>query len=167
MKVWTKPIYIRFSVRTLLVCLLVLSLLVTGVILYKRYVFHNLFFKTLSADSIDAIYIYAPYSQEKSALSKEEIEATVSLIRNIRVQEEPYANYALIGDQGNDYHICLKNGISFDLNLSGGDPGVYIFNGDGYSIGYRDDPEAIAAFENLWRLEELHREHLDKYYPEN
>lgn len=51
------------------------------------------------------------------------------------------------------------------MNLSGGDPGVYIFNGDGYSVGYRDDPDAAEAFENLWRLEELYRVHTQKYYP--
>lgn len=165
MKFWTKPIYIRFSVKALLLCLLLLSLLLTGIVFYKNYIFHNWFFKTLSTDKIEAIYVYNSGEQEKSMLTEQETEAVVSLLRNVRLKEEPYKNYKLLGDRGNDYHIKLKSGISFDLNLSGGDPGVYIFNGNGYSVGYRDDPDAAEAFENLWRLEELYRGHTQKYYP--
>ena len=165
MKIWTRPIYIHLSLKTLLIVLLISGLLIAGFVLYKNYVFHNWFFQTLSVEKIEAIYVYNSYEREKSLLSQHETENVVLFLRNIHIKEEPYKNYALIGNHGNAYHIQLKNGISFDLNLSGGDPGVYIIDGDGYSIGYRDEPGTAEAFENLWHFEELHREHIEKYYP--
>lgn len=161
----TKPIYVRFRVRTLLILLIVLGLIVAGVVLYKNYIFHNLFFQKLSIDKVDSICIYNYYEQGSTALSMQETDNVISLLRNIRLKEEPFKNYALIGDQGDDYHIRLKNGISFDLNLSGGNPGVYIINDRAYSIGYREDLNAADDFENIWRLEELHSEYIKKYYP--
>lgn len=165
MKLLTKPIYIRFPVATLLVLLLVLALVITGFVLYRNRVFHNLFFQTLSSNNVRSISIYSAYEKELTPLSQEETDALIPLLRNIRLKEEPYQYYGLIGDQGNDYRIELKNGITFDLNLSGGDPGVYIFGEDAYSIGYRNDPEAAADFENLWNLEAMYRIHTEKYYP--
>ena len=163
----TKPVYVRFRVRTLLILLIVLGLIVAGVVLYKSYVFHNLFFQTLSIDKVDSIYIYNYYERGSTALSMEETDDVISLLRNIRLKEEPFKNYAQLGDQGADYHIKLKNGISFDLNLSGGDPGMYIINDEAYSIGYWEDQSAADDFKNIWCLEELHSAYIKEYYPNN
>lgn len=165
MRFWTKPIYVKFRLRCLLILLIALGIIVSGVVLYKNYVFHNLFFKTLSLDKIESICVYNDYGQGTTVLSEEETEEIVSLLRNIRLKEEPFENYGLLGDHGDDYHISLKNGISFDLNLSGGDPGVYIINDRAYSIGYWEDLSSADDFENIWRLEELHSEYVEKYYP--
>ena len=53
MRFWTKPIYVKFRLRSLLILLIALGIIVSGVVLYKNYVFHNLFFKTLSLDKIE------------------------------------------------------------------------------------------------------------------
>lgn len=165
MSFWTKPICVKFRLWSLLILLIVLGIIISGVVLYKNYVFHNLFFKTLSLDKIESICVYNYYGQGTTVLSKEETEEMVSLLCNIRLKEEPFKDYGLLGDQGDDYHIRLKNGISFDLNLSGGNPGAYIINDDGYVIGYREDLSATDDFENIWRLEELHSVLIKKYYP--
>lgn len=166
MEIWTKPIYIKFRVRTLLIFLVILGILITGVVLYKNFVFHNLFFQNLSIDDIESIEIYHNVRLgETAVLSTQDAEAVISLLRNIRLEEEPYSDYGVIGGHGNDFHIKLKNGIRFDLQLAGGDPGVYIFNGDGYSIGYRDDPDTAEKFKNIWRLDALYEELADKYFP--
>ena len=165
MNIWKKPVYIKMRVWLLLVLLIALGLVVTGAVLYKNYVFHNLFFKTLSSDKIESISVYGYYGKGPTVLSPQEKEDVVSLLRNIRLREEPYTNYGLIGDKGVDYHIKLKNGISFDLDLSGGDPGVYIINNKAYSIGYREDQSASGDFENIWQLEELYSRYVEKYYP--
>jgi hypothetical protein len=162
---WTKPIYVKFRLWSLLILLIVLGIIISGVVLYKNYVFHNLFFRTLSLDKIESICVYNYYGQGATVLSEEETEAVVSLLRHIRLKEEPFKNFGLLGDQGDDYHIRLKNGISFDLDLSGGNPGVYIINDRAYSIGCREDLNAAEDFENIWRLEELHSEYVKKYYP--
>lgn len=167
MNFWTKPIYVKFRLRFLLILAIIFGIIVFGVVLYKNCAFHNLFFKTLSLDKIESIYVYNYYRQGTTALSAEEAEEVVSLLRNIRLKGEPYKDFKLMGDQGDDYHIRLKNGISFDLNLSGGNPGAYIINDEGYVIGYREDPSATDEFENIWCLEELHRKYLKKYYPQN
>lgn len=165
MNIWTKPIHIKIRVWLLLALLIALGLVVIGAVLYKNYVFHNLFFKTLSSDKIESISVYGYYGKGPTVLSPQEKEDVVSLLRNIRLKEEPYTNYGLIGDKGVDYHIKLKNGISFDLDLSGGDPGVYVINNKAYSIGYREDQSTSGDFENIWRLEELYSKHVKKYYP--
>ena len=165
MSFWTKPIYVKFRLWSLLILLIILGIIISGVVLYKNYVFHNLFFKTLSLDKIESICVYNDDRQGTTVLSEEETEAVVSLLRNIRLKEEPFINYGLIGDQDNGYHIKLKNGISFDLNFSGGNPGVYIINDRAYSIGYREDLSAAEDFENIWRLEELHSEHVKNTIP--
>ncbi len=166
MSFWTKPIYVKFRLWYLLILLLALGIIISGVVLYKNFVFHNLFFKTLSLDKIESICVYDYYEQGKTELSKEEAEEVVSLLRNIRFKEEPYKEFGLIGGHGRCYYIRLKNGISFDLNLSGGNPGVYIINiVDAYSIGYREDPSTADEFNNLWCLEDLYYEYVKKYYP--
>ena len=167
MSFWTKAIYVKFRVRTLLILLIILGLVIATVMLYKNYVFHNLFFQTLSIDKVDSICIYNYYQQGSTALSTQETNNVIALLRNIRLKEEPFKNYELIGDHGDGYHIRLKNGISFDLNLSGGNPGVYIINDGAYSIGYREDLNTADDFENIWRLEELHSELIKKYYPKD
>jgi len=165
MSFWTKPIYIKFRLWFLLIFLIVLGIIISGVVLYKNYVFHNLFFNTLSIDKIETICVYNYYGQGVTVLSNEEAKEVISLLRNVRLKEEPYKSYKLLGDQGDDYNIRLKNGISFDLNLSGGDPGAYIINDDGYVIGYRENPNSVEDFENIWCLEELHSVLIKKYYP--
>lgn len=165
MKLLTKPIYIRLCVSTVLVLLLILALLITGIVLYNNHVFHNLFFQNLSEEDVETVFVYSRYGQDLAQLTQEETEAVITLLRNIRLQEEPYKDVKLLGGFGNGYHIRLKNGIAFDLKPSGGDPGLYIFGEWAYSIGKRDDPESAAAYENLWRMEELYRAHMKKYYP--
>ena len=165
MNIWTKPIYIKMRVWFLLALLIALGLVVTGTVLYKNYVFHNLFFKTLSSDKIESISVYGYYGKGPTVLSPQEKEDVVSLLRNIRLREEPYTNYGLIGDKGVDYHIEMKSGISFDLNLSSGDPGVYIVDDKAYSVGYREDQSTSGDFENIRCLEELYSRYVEKYYP--
>lgn len=167
MNIWTKPIYIKIRIRFLLVLLIILAIVVAGVVLYKNYVFHNLFFKTLSSDNIESVSVYGYYGKGPTALSRQETEDVVLLLRKIRVKEEPYTNYGLIGNKGDGYHIRLKNGITFDLDFSGGDPGVYIINNKAYSIGYREDLSTYPDFENIWRLEELYDTYVEKYYPDD
>ena len=165
MNIWTKPIYIKMRVWVPLVLLIVLGILVSSAVLYQNYVFHNLFFQTLSPDKIESVSVYSYYDKALTPLSTQEKEDVTALLANIRLKEAPYVDYRVTGDKGTDYHIKLKNGIHFDLNLSGGDPGVYIINGKAYSVGYRDDPNASEDFENIWRLEELYNTHREKYYP--
>ena len=165
MNIWTKPIYIKMRVWVLLVLLIVLGILVSSAVLYQNYVFHNLFFKTLSPDKIESVSVYSYYGKALTPLSNQETEDVIALLSNIRLKEAPYVDYGVTGDKGTDYRIKLKNGIQFDFNLSGGDPGVYIINGKAYSVGYRDDPNASEDFENIWHLEELYRDHIKKYYP--
>ena len=165
MNIWTKPIYIKMRAWVLLLLVIVRGILISGAVLYQNYVFHNLFFKTLSTNKIESVSVYSYYGKESTVLMAQETEAVVSLLANVRLREEPYADYRLTGDKGNDYHITLKNGIQFDLNVSGGDPGVYIINGKAYCVGYRDDPNASGDFENIWQLEALYNSHREKYYP--
>lgn len=167
MNSWTKPVYIKFRLWFLLIILIVLGIIVSGVVLHKNYAFHNLFFRSLSLSKIESIYVYNCYEQGIKALSAEESEAVVSLLRNIRLKGEPYKKYSLLGDNGNNYHVKLKNGISFDLNLSGGNPGAYIINDEAYIIGCREDLSTSDEFENIWCLEELYSEYIKKYYPNN
>lgn len=165
MNILTKSIYIKMRLWVLLLLLAVLGSLVFTLVLYQNLAFHNLFFKNLSAGKIEAVSVYSYYEKESTVLTAQETEAVVALLCNIRLKEEPYVDYRITGDKGNDYHIKLKNGIEFDLNLSGGDPGVYIINGKAYSVGYRDDPNASGDFANIWQLEELYNSHREKYYP--
>lgn len=163
----TKPIYIKFRLSTLLIFLLVLALLITGVVLYKHYVFHNWFFSTLSADAVEAIYVGDAYHPE-TQLPADDAEKVIALLRNIRLQEEPYDGMRFVGASAS-YRIRLKNGIEFELmtypgDLQGG-PLMYIFGTDGYKVGTRDDPESAAVYENMMQLEMLLQEYIDKYCP--
>lgn len=150
---------------TLLILSLVLALVVALTVLYNNYVFHNLFFQGLSSENVESVSVYNYNGKGMTQLSPQETAETVALLRKIRFREEPYKNFGLMGDKGDDFHIKLKNGIEFDLNLSGGDPGVYIIGENAYSIGYRDDPNTAEAFENLWELEALYDSYALKYSP--
>lgn len=159
-----KPIYIRIPVAALLVLALVLALGITGWVLYDNYVFHDLFFMNLEQADIASVSVYSNHGKELTPLSEEEVEAMLPLLRKIRLREEPYKNVGTMGGR-TAYRIELKNGRAFDLDLFGGDPGMYILGEDAYSIGYRDDPVASEDFENLWALEEMCSAHQAKYYP--
>ena len=159
----TKPIFIKFRLSTLLIVLLILALLVTGVVLYRNYVFHNWFFSTLSADKVEAIYIGNCYHPE-TQLPEEAAQAVIMLLRNIHLEEEPYKNVAFFGS-GAAYRIRLKNGTEFKLTAYSGGPLMYVFGTDGYKVGERNDPESVAVYENILQLEKLLQEYIDAYCP--
>ena len=162
-----KLMHRRGLVAALLILLLVLILIVAGVVLYKNAVLHNLFFRSLSLDNVQSISVYNDFGCDMIQLSQEEMKQMLPLLCKIRLKGKPYKNIGLMGDRGYDYHIRLKNGVEFDLNLSGGNPGMYVIGEDAYIVGYRDDPEAAKDFENIWRLEAFHEIHMNKYYPES
>lgn len=158
MDFWMKPVYIRVRVRSVLLLLLFLVLACTGIVLYRNYVFHNLFFQTLSENQIEGIYIYQEYQKESTILSNEDTQDVISLLNGIRLKEEPYKKFGVMGDRGNDYHIQMKNGKSFDLNVVFiGDRAYYIIGEDAYPVEYNENCAAIRA---------LYREHRQKYYPQ-
>ena len=148
MKFLTKPICIKLRLRDLLILVLCAALLVTSLFLYKSYAFHNLYLCSLSENKIEVIYIYDRYGQNPTALGAAELAQLVPLLRNIRLTEEPYTNFGVLGDYGDDFQIRLKNGMVLELNLYGGEPACYIINGKGYPVQATD-------LENLHRLEEF------------
>ncbi len=159
----TKPISIKFRLSTLLIALLILTLLITGVVLYKNYVFHNWFFSTLSADKVEAIYVGDLYHPE-TQLPEDAAQVVITLLRNIRLEEEPYKNVAFFGP-GAAYRIRLKNGTEFKLMAYAGNPLMYVFGTDGYKVGEMNDPESVAVHENILQLDKLLQEYMDTYCP--
>lgn len=153
MKFLTKPFYIKLRLRDLLILFLCAAFLVIGFFLYKSYAFHNLFFRSLSENKIESVYIYDRDGQSLTALEDAQIAQLVPLLRNIRLTEEPYVDFGVLGDYGNDFQIRLKSGIVLELNVYGGEPACYIINGESY-------PVQTADIESLHRLEVFYKNSL-------
>lgn len=149
------------------IVILGLCVIITCTVLYRRFVFHNLFFQNLDEDLVKSVWVYDHFGRGLSELSPEDTERALALIRQIRIHREPYKNYELMGDSGWDLQVRLRCGIVFNLNLGGGDPGVYIIDDNAYSVGHRTDLSAQADFENIWALEELCSRLREAYYPQN
>ena len=156
MEFWLRPVYIRVRIRTLLILLLALTSIWTGIILYRNYVFQNLFLKNLSTHLIEEICIYQEYQKDCTALDSDDTQAVISCLNGIRLKEEPYKDFHIVGDRGNDYLIRLKNGKSFVLNMFIiGDQAYYVFNQDTYPVEHN---------ENFQTFRTLHEAHMQKYY---
>ena len=165
MEYWLKPIYIKFRVRTLLIVLVILVLIITGVVLYQNYVFHNLFFRSLTAGNVESVSVYHYAYQPKTVtLSKQEAEEVLALLRNIRLYEEPYKNFGMTGFPAT-YNIKLKNGRSFELQAAVvGERSVYILDGDAYNVGSCLDDKVTDKVENILHLEELYNKYIEQYF---
>ena len=165
MEHWLKPVYIKFRVRTLLIVLVILALIITGAVLYQNYVFHNLFFRNLTAGNVKSVSVYHYAYQPKTVtLSDQEAEEVLLLLRNIRLQEEPYTDFGMTVHPAT-FCIQMKSGRSFELQAAVvGERGVYILDGDAYSVEDYADEKVASGIENINHLEELYEKYVRQYF---
>lgn len=145
---------LRISIGALLAILLALVLVVVGAVMYHNHIFHNWFFRTLSADRIESVTISAENSQTTATLSSEEAEALVALMKGIRRSEQPYKNVQ-VGNYGG-YEIVFKSGIRFCMKiLSVEDVGMIVIDENFYPVADLREEEALET-KNFWMLEDLY-----------
>lgn len=165
MEFWLKPVCIKFRVRTLLIVVVILALIITGAVLYQNYVFHNLFFQNLTVAKVESVNVCHYAFQPKTVtLSEQEAEQVLALLRNIRLQEEPYTDFGMTGYPAT-FHIQMKNGRSFELQAAVvGERSVYILDGKAYNVGSFSDDKASHKVENILQLEELYNKYIEQYF---
>lgn len=136
---------LRISVGALLMILLALVLVVVGVVMYRNYTFHNWFFRSLSANHIETVTIFAENSQSTATLSSEETEALVALMKDIRLSEKPYKNVQVMVNYGG-YEIVFKSGIRFCMKiLSVEDVGMIVIDEKFYPVADLREEEALET----------------------
>ena len=147
MNFFNKTFFIKLRLRHLMIFFICVALLFTGLVLYKTYTLHDLLLRCLlTENSIESIYIYNRFGQNPTPLEKHQIALLIPLLQNLRITEEPYTDFGILGDHGNDFQIHLKNGIVLELNIYCGEPACFIINGMGYPVS--DD-----GLDNLRQLE--------------
>ena len=154
---------LRISIGALLAILLALVLVVVGAEMYRNHIFHNWFFRTLSADHIESVTISAENSQTTATLSSEEAEALVALMKGIRLSEQPYKNVQVVGNYGG-YEIVFKSGIRFCMKVSiVEDVGMIVIDENFYPVADLREEEALEA-KNFRMLEDLYSQQAANHF---
>ena len=88
----------------------------------------NLVFLSLSADAVDSIVIHEQFEEQSATLSREDAEAVILLLQQIRLRGRSVRLYT--AESINPcYTVCLRSGRKLQVAYYGD---YYIVNGRGY-----------------------------------
>ena len=134
---------LRIPVWALLMLVLAVILTVTGVALYRNYIFHTWFLSGLDGTDIASVTVNVPDEALTTSMLPGEIDELARLLRNIRIKEEPYKNLQQFGTAGSTFEVLLQSGVRITLSvLSLDGRGMLAIGENYYPVADLLDPNA-------------------------